>query len=151
MAAGLVMAVFGARFPRRTARPPPVAQGSAMVRMMPVLWILASATFSATGFAADRQGVPVEKGQDLLHDRRHAAGGMKIRDIRRRGRVHLGNVRRGAAQFFEVIHVEIDVRLVGDGQHVQDGIGRPADGGVEADGVFDALSVDDLPGRDALP
>jgi hypothetical protein len=47
-AAGLVMAEFGARFPRKMAKPPPVDQGLAMVRMTPPLRILAPATFSAT-------------------------------------------------------------------------------------------------------
>ena len=139
MAAGLVIAVRGARLPRRTASPPWVLHGSVRERMIRASVARAPATFSATVRPVTVRASRVQQRQDLVHHGRHSAGGMEVGHVARRGRVHLGHVRRGARQLFQHVHRDLPaIGLVGDGRDVQGQVRRSADRRAQAEGVLDA-------------
>ena len=50
----------------------------------------------------------------------------------------------------EILDIELDASLIGDGQHVQYGIGGSTDGRVYADGIFNGLQGDYIAGADVL-
>ena len=54
------------------------------------------------------------------------------------------------AEFPELLHVDFTVRLIRDGRNVQGDVGGSSNRSNGANGVFDALFVDDFPGSDAF-
>ena len=65
-------------------------------------------------------------------------------------RLHVGHVRDPPADAVEVVQSQLDPRLVGDGEEVEDGVGGPTEGHHNGDRVLEGLFGHDLAGPDAL-
>ena len=62
----------------------------------------------------------------------------------------VGHVRHPGRHLVEVVQLQVDPGLVGDGQQVQDGVGRTAQRHDHGDGVLERLLGHDVPGPDPL-
>ena len=88
-----------------------------------------AARFSAIVLPGHGQHVAVEQAgveQVLEHDR-HAADAVEVAHVELAARLHVGDVRHAGGDPVEVVEVELDAGLVGDGQQVQHGVRRAAD------------------------
>ena len=96
--------------------------------------------------AVDRQGVGVEQGQELLEDRGEAAGVEKIfHEVLPRGpQIHEEGCR--ARQLVEAGERQRDAGAPGEGDQVDDRVGRAADRHVAADRVVEGFRRQDLGG-----
>ena len=59
-------------------------------------------------------------------------------------RLQVQNIGQLAAQFLEVVNGQVDVQSARDGNQVNDRIGRAANGGQSADGVFEGFACENL-------
>ena len=101
--------------------------------------------------AGDGQHVAVQQAgveQVLEHDR-HAADAVEVAHVELAARLHVGDVRDLGGDAVEVVELELDAGLVGDGQQVEHGVGRAAERRGDGDGVLERLLGHDLPRRDA--
>ena len=72
--------------------------------------------------------------------RRQATGVVEILHQVTAGRHEVDHGRHITAEPVPVIKAEIDANTSGDGDEMDDGVGRTADGAVEADGVLERLA-----------
>ena len=73
---------------------------------------------------------------DVVHH--EAPEGLEVADVRDLG-----------ADPVEVVEGQVDLGLAGDGEEVQDGVGRATEGHHDGDGVLEGLLGHDLPRPDA--
>ena len=73
----------------------------------------------------------------LLQHTADAAGDVQVFHEMLAGRVHRGQLRRILAEDVEQFQRQLHPGLAGDGQQVQHGVGRTAQGQVDADGVLE--------------
>ena len=86
--------------------------------------------------------------QHLHHDR-HAAHSVDVEHHILTERLEVAKERDTCPDPVEVLDVELEAALVGDGRQVQDGVGRAAERHDDRDRVLDGLAGDDVSGRDA--
>ncbi|MCY1525293.1 hypothetical protein D9M68_602680 [compost metagenome] len=96
-------------------------------------------------------GVQQAAAGQLAEDAEDAAGAVHVfhvvlLDVRR----HLAQLRHLARQAIDVAQVEGDLRLLGGGQQVQDGVGRAAHGDVQGHGVLERLEAGDVARQHAV-
>ena len=102
----------------------------------------------AERLAGHGRAVEVQQVRDLadfVEDRADAAGRVHVLDVDLvRRRRDLADVRAAGGDRVDAVEVVLDARLAGDGQRVQDGVGRAAHGHVEHEGVVERLEGDDV-------
>ena len=108
--------------------------------------------FLADAVAAGGDAILVDETRlaQFLHHDRHAARFIKILGdvIATRLEVHeIGGV---AEDFADIVQIEVDAGLVGDGGQVQPRVGRAAGAGHDAGGVLQRLERDHVTGADVL-
>ena len=89
--------------------------------------------------------------QQPLHDELNPAGLVEVGGHESAARLQVGQQRRALTDPIEVINVELNSQLTGDGEQMQDGIGGAAgrrDGG---DGVLERVPGDDLAWTEVAP
>lgn len=92
--------------------------------------------FSGQRMRGDGHGVRLQHGLQVLHQPGHTAVIIEVDDIILAGGIHLGDLGGGAGQGIELIQdPDIQLRLVGDGRQVHDGVGGAAHGQARLDGV----------------
>jgi len=83
----------------------------------------------------------------LFEDGGDAPGAVDVLDVNRsRGRRDLAEVGHPLRQAVDLLQIDLDPRLVRDGQGMQDGVGRSAHGQVEDQGVVKSLRREDIQG-----
>ncbi len=103
------------------------------------------------GLAGDGEAVAVQQAgvEECAHDDRHAADLIDVRHHVAAEGLQVAQVRDLVADPVEVLEVELDLGLAGDGQQVQDGVGGTTEGHGDGDGVLERLLGHDVPGGDA--
>jgi len=94
------------------------------------------------------QQVPLEQ---LAHHERHSACVVQLGGSIAATRPQVGDERRARRDGVEVVDVQIDPELVGDGQQVQHAVGGAAGGGDRGDAVLEGRAVDDVRGPHITP
>ena len=110
-----------------------------------------SARFSAIVLPVTVRQSPCEQAgvEQRLHDDGDAADPVDVgHDVLPEG-LDVGQVRHLGADAEEVVESEVDVGLVGDGEQVQHGVGRAAEGHDDGDGVLEGLLGHDVARGDA--
>ena len=79
-----------------------------------------------------------------FHDLGHAARPVQIHGNEPSGRLQVAQHRNARAHGFEVVQGEGHLCRVGDGEKVEHGVGRAADGHGYGDGVLERLAGQDL-------
>ena len=110
-----------------------------------------SARFSASGLAGDGERVAVhEPGvEQRLHEHGDAAVAVDVVHHVLAERLQVADVRNLVADAVEVVDGELDLGLVGDGEQVQDDVGRSAERHRHGDRVLERLLGQDVAGGDA--
>ena len=103
------------------------------------------------GPAGHRQHVAVQQAgvEQVLHHDGHAADAVEIGHVELAARLHVGDVGHAGRDAVEVVEVEGDPGLVGDGQQVEHGVGRAAERVGDRDGVLERRLRHDVPRGDA--
>ena len=103
--------------------------------------------------AGHREDIAVEQPglEQVLHHDGDAADPVEVGHVELAARLHVGDVGHAGGDAVEVVQIEGDPGLVGDGQQVEDGVGRAAEGVGDRDGVLERSLRHDLTGRDAQP
>ena len=100
----------------------------------------------ADGLAVDGRGVLAD--QPLLHQfadhGRHAAGMVEVLAQILAGRLHVDQQRHLVAVGLEILQLQLDADMLGDGLDVDRGIGRATDRRVHDDGVDEAVLGQDV-------
>ncbi|KZO90198.1 hypothetical protein CALVIDRAFT_412579, partial [Calocera viscosa TUFC12733] len=65
-------------------------------------------------------------------------------------RLEVGEVRRVISDRLEIVDRERDFGGTGDGEKVEDGVGRPANEAHQRDGVLESAASDNVPRLDVL-
>src|SRR5207249_255414 len=101
--------------------------------------------------AGHGQAIAVEEAgaEQLPHDDGHPADVVEVDHHVAPGRAGVGDVRHAAADPVEVVEGEVHPGLVGDGEQVEDGVGRAAHGHRHGDGVLERLLGHDLAGPES--
>ena len=104
------------------------------------------------GFAGDGQAAAVQQTgvQQGLHHRLDAADGDQFGHEIFSARLEVGEDGDTPADGGEIIQGEFDAGAPGDGQQVEDGVGRAAQGNDDGDGVFKGAAGHNVRGPDAL-
>ena len=97
----------------------------------------------------ERQIEQVALGQ-LLHDGRHTACHIEFRNVVRASRRQVTDIGHLGRQFVEQFEVKRDPCLVRDGQQVQDGVGRAANGHLAGQRIAERLGRQDIARLDIL-
>ena len=87
--------------------------------------------------------------EEVLQDDRHAADLVEVAHVEAAVRLHVGDVRHAGRDLVEVVEFEVDAGLVGDGEQVQDRVGRTAEGHDDGDRVLEGRLGHDLARVDA--
>ena len=87
--------------------------------------------------------------QQHLHDHGRAADQVEVFHHVAASRLQVGQHRRGGGDGVEVVDARIDLGFVGDGDEVQHGVGRAAEGHDHADGIEERLAGHDVARPDA--
>ena len=100
--------------------------------------------------AGDGEHVTVQQAgvEEVLEHDRHAADAVEVAHVELAARLHVGDVRHPRRDAVEVVEVQFDPGLVGDGQQVQHGVRRTADRRRQGDGVLERLLGHDQARRD---
>ena len=111
-----------------------------------------SARFSATVLPVTVRQSPWSRPSSsrCCHDDRHATDAVDVDHVVLAVRLGVGDVGDPGRDLVEVVEVELDLGLVGDGEQVQHGVGRAAEGHDDGDGVLERLLGHDLAGPDVL-
>ena len=88
--------------------------------------------------------------EQLLHDNLHTADAVEVRHVEAAVGLHVGDVGHALADAVEVLELQFDAGLVGDGEEVEHCVGGAAEGVGDGDGVLERLLGHDLAGPDAL-
>ena len=104
------------------------------------------------GLACHREAVAVDETsvEQSPHDDGYAAHAIDVAHHVATEGLEVAQQRHLRTDAVEVLHVELDVRLVGDREQVQDGVGRSTESHEHRDGVFQRLARDDVACGDAL-
>src|SRR5207244_319671 len=99
----------------------------------------------------DGEAVAVQKAgvEQLLHHHRQPAHAVEVAHVEAAVGLHVGDVGDPAPNPVEVVQLELDPRLVGDGEQVEDSVGGAAHGVGDGDGVLEGLLGHDLAGANA--
>ena len=142
--ASLTTAPSGARLPRRIARPP--------CRLERVVERAARPPGPAASLAASASSPIVRPltvissrcsrpaSSSRLSEQRHAAGLVEVGGDEAAAGLEVGEQRRALGDPLEVVDVELDAGLVGDGEQVQDAVGRAARRADHRDRVLDRVA-----------
>ena len=95
-----------------------------------------------------RQAVAVEEAgvEQLAHDHRDAADAVDVDHVVLAVGLGVGDVGHPGRHPVEVVEAQLDAGLVGDGEQVEHGVGRAAEGHDHGDGVLERLLGHDLRG-----
>ena len=101
----------------------------------------------------DGQAVPVEQSglEQLGHHHRDPTDPIDIGHVVLPVGLGVGQVGHPGGHGVEVVQLQLDPRLVGDGQQVEYGVGRAPEGHGHGDGVLEGLLGHDLAGPDPEP
>src|SRR5690606_37747602 len=105
------------------------------------------------GLAGDGEAVAVDEAgvEQRLHHHRDTADAVDVvHDVPAEG-LEVAQVRDAVGDAAEVVQGELDLGLVGDGEQVEDRVGRATERHDHGDGVLQGLLRDDVAGGDALP
>ena len=153
MPATFTTAPFGASEPVRTAMPPTawIGSDSGWITLPSGAGGSSSARFSAIGLAGDGEAVAVEQPgvEEVAQHHRDAADPVDVDHVVLAVRLGVGDVRHPRGDLVEVVEGQVDPRLGGDGEEVEDGVGGAAERHDDRDGVLERLLRHDLPGPDA--
>ena len=89
--------------------------------------------------AMDESGV-----EQMLQHHRHTTDAMQIGHVVLAAGLGVGDVRHASGDAVEVVELERNASLVGDGQKMQNGIGTAPERVVESDGVLERLLREDV-------
>ena len=89
--------------------------------------------------------------QQLPHDDGNAPDVVEVDHVEPAVRLHVGDVRDATTDLVERLQLELDLRLVGDGEQMEHRVGRAAERHRHRDGVLERLTCEDLPRPDAQP
>jgi hypothetical protein len=59
----------------------------------------------------------------VLHHDRHATDTVEVGHVELAARCHVGDVGHARRDLVEIVEIEVDAGLVGDGQQMEDGVG----------------------------
>ncbi len=106
--------------------------------------------FFADGLARDghRVRVQVTAFKQPPGDELNAARIVEVARHKAPARLEVGNERGARADAVEVVNAQFDSGLVGNGEQMEDGVGRAAGGGDAGDGVFNGVAGQDLGGAE---
>ena len=150
---GLRTAPSGARLPRSTAMPPLAASGLSIGRMTSVFQLRRVAAVLPDRLAVDRHRVAVEQAglAERADHRRQASRVVEVLHQEAARRLEIDQRRHVAAVFVPVVQRQRHADAAGDGEQMDHGVGRPADGAVDANGVLERGARQDLRDPDVLP
>ena len=86
----------------------------------------------------------------IRHDHRDAADAVEVDHVVLAVGLGVGEVRHPGGDLVEVVELQLDLGLVGDGQQVEHGVGGAAEGHDHGDGVLERRLGQDVAGPDVL-
>jgi hypothetical protein len=100
------------------------------------------------GLAGDGEAVAVQQAgvEQVLQHHRHAADAVEVAHVELAAGLHVGDVRHLGGDPVEVLELELDAGLVGDGEQVQHRVGGAAERGRDGDRVLERLLGHDVAG-----